>query len=123
MIEIKLEFLVADYQIIRCDFICMAFSNVVVTGQWAPHNLDRKKVYDKEFLLSLRNSPASRKKPDNLPDGVAVKFLIVKLNAYVTCVRIFCRDLVMGDIPWEVELILQIHLFQITWVNLVRKEA
>ncbi|XP_063903280.1 eukaryotic translation initiation factor 4 gamma 3-like isoform X1 [Zophobas morio] len=25
------------------------------------------------------------------------------------------QDLVMGDIPWEVELILQIHLFQITW--------
>ncbi|XP_063903275.1 eukaryotic translation initiation factor 4 gamma 1-like isoform X2 [Zophobas morio] len=39
-------------------------------GQWAPHNLDGKKVYDKEFLLSLRNGPASRKKPDNLPDVI-----------------------------------------------------
>ena len=105
----------------------MVFSNVVVAGQWAPHNLDGKKVYDKEFLLSLRNGPASRKKPDNLPDVIVaddrgVSFSLLNLT-HVTCVRIFCRDLVMEGIPWEVEPILQPHLFQITGVNLVRKEA
>jgi hypothetical protein len=50
--------------------MCDLDFNTFFTGQWAPNNLDGKKVYDKEFLLALRNGPASRKKPDNLPDVI-----------------------------------------------------
>lgn len=39
-------------------------------GQWAPDNQDGKKVYDRDFLLALRNGPASRVKPTNLPEMI-----------------------------------------------------
>ncbi|XP_044267926.1 eukaryotic translation initiation factor 4 gamma 1-like isoform X3 [Tribolium madens] len=39
-------------------------------GQWAPDNLDGKKVYDKDFLMALRHDPASRRKPENIPDVI-----------------------------------------------------
>ncbi|KAK9709826.1 eIF4-gamma/eIF5/eIF2-epsilon [Popillia japonica] len=39
--------------------------------QWSPSNTAGKKIYDKDFLLALRNDPKSRKKPDNLLDVIA----------------------------------------------------
>ncbi|CAH1130191.1 unnamed protein product [Ceutorhynchus assimilis] len=41
-------------------------------GQWAPDKPDGLKVYEKDFLLSLKNLPLSQKKPDcnSLPEGV-----------------------------------------------------
>lgn len=39
--------------------------------QWSPNNLDGKKIYDKEFLLALRDNPNSKKKPPHLPDYIA----------------------------------------------------
>ncbi|KAF5303054.1 hypothetical protein FQR65_LT08383 [Abscondita terminalis] len=34
--------------------------------QWSPTNPEGKKVYDKDFLLSLKGHPNSKQKPDNL---------------------------------------------------------
>ncbi|KRT79506.1 hypothetical protein AMK59_7397 [Oryctes borbonicus] len=39
--------------------------------QWSPSNTAGKKIYDRDFLLALRNDPKSRKKPDNLLEVVA----------------------------------------------------
>ncbi|KAJ8939179.1 hypothetical protein NQ318_017076 [Aromia moschata] len=36
-------------------------------GQWSPFNQDGEKVYYKDFLLALREFPASLRKPDNIP--------------------------------------------------------
>ncbi|XP_018568899.1 eukaryotic translation initiation factor 4 gamma 1 isoform X2 [Anoplophora glabripennis] len=39
-------------------------------GQFSPSNPDGKRVYHKELLMALRELPASRIKPDNIPDSV-----------------------------------------------------
>ncbi|KAJ8913562.1 hypothetical protein NQ315_017113 [Exocentrus adspersus] len=39
-------------------------------GQWSPANPTGEKIYDKDFLMALRDVPASRNKPDNIPDSV-----------------------------------------------------
>lgn len=39
-------------------------------GQWAPDCPDGKKAYDREFLMRLKNFPASLHKPDNIPDAI-----------------------------------------------------
>ncbi|KAK4307298.1 hypothetical protein Pmani_020924 [Petrolisthes manimaculis] len=38
------------------------------TDQWSPVNPDGKRQYDRRFLLELRNSPLSLKKPESLPN-------------------------------------------------------
>ncbi|CAH1183097.1 unnamed protein product [Phaedon cochleariae] len=39
-------------------------------GQWSPANQAGLKVYQRDFLLSLKDLPASRKTPDNIPDVI-----------------------------------------------------
>lgn len=39
--------------------------------QWSPSNTTGKKIYDKDFLLALRNDPKSRRKPENLYESIA----------------------------------------------------
>ncbi|XP_076271494.1 eukaryotic translation initiation factor 4 gamma 1-like isoform X2 [Rhynchophorus ferrugineus] len=39
-------------------------------GQWTPDNSNGSRAYDRDFLMALRNLPASRRKPDNLLDAV-----------------------------------------------------
>ncbi|CAH1972490.1 unnamed protein product [Acanthoscelides obtectus] len=39
-------------------------------GQWTPWNQTGFKVYERDFLLACKDLPASRKKPDNIPDVV-----------------------------------------------------
>ncbi|KAG5882340.1 hypothetical protein JTB14_037625 [Gonioctena quinquepunctata] len=39
-------------------------------GQWSPANQNGVKVYQKDFLLALKDIPASKKLPDNIPDVV-----------------------------------------------------
>ncbi|CAH1141154.1 unnamed protein product [Phyllotreta striolata] len=39
-------------------------------GQWSPANQNGIKKYQKDFLIALRDTPASRAAPDNLPDFV-----------------------------------------------------
>lgn len=36
--------------------------------QWSPINKSGKKVYDREFLMTLQDDPNSKTKPSNLPD-------------------------------------------------------
>ncbi|XP_054004810.1 eukaryotic translation initiation factor 4 gamma 3-like isoform X2 [Hylaeus anthracinus] len=36
--------------------------------QWSPLNKSGKKIYDREFLINLKNDPNSKIKPSNLPD-------------------------------------------------------
>lgn len=42
----------------------------VIPGQWAPDRTDGKKMYERDFLMALKNFPASLQKPDNIPDSV-----------------------------------------------------
>lgn len=39
-------------------------------GQWSPSNPSGKKVYDKDFLMALKNDPKSKQRPENLLDAV-----------------------------------------------------
>nr|CAH7761946.1 unnamed protein product [Callosobruchus chinensis] len=39
-------------------------------GQWTPWDQTGPKIYSREFLLAVKDLPASRKKPDNIPDVV-----------------------------------------------------
>ncbi|CAH0558222.1 unnamed protein product [Brassicogethes aeneus] len=40
-------------------------------GQWSPFNKDGKKVYNREFLFSLKDAPASKLKPNNIYDAIS----------------------------------------------------
>lgn len=42
-------------------------------GQWSPLNLEGKKQYGREFLITLQRDPLSMQKPDNLPKMEIVK--------------------------------------------------
>ncbi|XP_074040783.1 uncharacterized protein isoform X2 [Leptinotarsa decemlineata] len=39
-------------------------------GQWSPTNPNGLKVYKRDFLLALKDVPASRKVPENIPDVI-----------------------------------------------------
>ncbi|XP_049821977.1 eukaryotic translation initiation factor 4 gamma 3 isoform X3 [Aethina tumida] len=42
-------------------------------GQWSPFNKDGKKVYNRDFLMGLKNAPASKVKPDNILDVIVAE--------------------------------------------------
>ncbi|KAJ8971141.1 hypothetical protein NQ314_000873 [Rhamnusium bicolor] len=39
-------------------------------GQWSPSNPSGNKIYHRDLLLAIRNSPASQRKPDNIHEDV-----------------------------------------------------
>ena len=55
----------------------------VKNDQWSPINMEGKKQYNREFLLQLRFSKESLKKPDGLPKlpGVILDKVIILCNS------------------------------------------
>ena len=48
--------------------------------QWSPVNPSGKKVYDRNFLVELKNNPASMKKPEGLPGSWILQVIREKVR-------------------------------------------
>ena len=53
------------------------------TDQWSPFNPEGKKTYDRNFILELRNNPASRNKPESLSSLNFGEILPVKVLYFI----------------------------------------
>lgn len=55
-------------------FFCIMFIKVIIgfLGQWTPTNPNGFKIYQKDFLLALKDCPNSKIKPENILDLVAL---------------------------------------------------
>ncbi|XP_019761399.2 eukaryotic translation initiation factor 4 gamma 3 isoform X1 [Dendroctonus ponderosae] len=62
--------MIDNYGSLKTDSSSLIPKIVYKPGQWAPNHLDGLKVYDREFLWSIKSLPASNVKPDDLPDYI-----------------------------------------------------